>query len=283
MAFIREYAEAGDPFRFRLPRAIRKLRFKGFAAHLKPPRALRKLRVGRALGSVAKFGAIGAGALFGGAGLLGGFARVLGPSLGRAFGALYHGASSPSEQDQLLEFARSYGYDLSGAASEEDAAAETGGEGPDVDEGDMMGDYMGDPGRPSHNKPPGHPRHKMASAGPGAKSAAARRKRSARHGGGTAASDARAAAMLAALKSGQGPAGALAAELAGFKGGKHAPGMHHHRRINPANVRALNRSLRRVEGFEKLARRVMHHKLFRRVRGHASGIFQRHERKPSKR
>jgi hypothetical protein len=58
-----------------------------------------------------------------------------------------------------------------------------------------------------------------------------------------------------------GAAGVLTAgTLAGrrlARGRAVAPGMRRHKRMNPCNVKALRRAIRRAHGFEKVAKRVM--------------------------
>lgn len=127
--------------------------------------------------------------------------------------------------------------------------------------------------RPSHTKHATSKR-KGAFAGPAHKAKVTRQRRGAKGGTDSAG---RTQAMLQALASG-GPLSALGTEAAnlGMAGGKKKKGEFggHHRHQNPANVKALNRSLRRVEGFEKLVKRVMHHKLFKRVRGGSAGMYE---------
>jgi len=115
----------------------------------------------------------------------------------------------------------------------------------------MYGMAGGDPGRLS-------PRRKSAAAGPRAKAGrkrAVRAKRAARGGGLDFGALGRAA--LGGIPG----VGGVASELAGqlmHKGGAGAAaaGGGKRRRINPANVRALHRSLRRVERFGHLVHRV---------------------------
>ena len=80
------------------------------------------------------------------------------------------------------------------------------------------------------------------------------------------ASAGRAAAMMGQLKKGNvlGAAFGEVSSLTGLGGGGHAGGGGR-RRINVGNTKALRRSMRRVEGFAKLAKKTMsfvtHHKL----------------------
>jgi hypothetical protein len=123
--------------------------------------------------------------------------------------------------------------------------------------------------RPSHTVHPTTKR-KHAASGPAHKAKVTRARRAAK--GQPGASGARTQAMLQALSTG-GPLSALGTEgvnLFTKSGRARVAGMgFHHKRQNPANVKALNRSLRRIEGFEKLVHRVMGHKLFKKVRGRA--------------
>lgn len=228
---------SGDPFRFRLPKFIRKFQ---------PGKALGRLGslVARNIGTLASF------------------VPVMGPVLGKAFDrAMKLAENIPGGQDSLTAFARSYGYDVNAG-----------------DPRESWPGFMGDPaGRP----PKAGMKRKQAAAGPAVKAKRKAGARAAKSGGGTAASDDRAAAMLAALKGGNvigaaaGEGAALFKSLTGH-GGKAAAGFGGHRRsMNPANVHALRRSMRRVEGFEKLARRVMPH-VFTRGRI-ASGHRTRHK------
>jgi hypothetical protein len=57
-----------------------------------------------------------------------------------------------------------------------------------------------------------------------------------------------------------GAAGAVGLAAGGVAGRMlrgHGGGGKHHRRMNPCNVRALRRAIRRAHGFEKIARKVM--------------------------
>jgi len=56
----------------------------------------------------------------------------------------------------------------------------------------------------------------------------------------------------------------------------HGVGMRKHRRMNPCNVRALRRAIRRAHGFEKIARRVMH---FTSPKKHPKGFKRPRRRK----
>jgi hypothetical protein len=116
----------------------------------------------------------------------------------------------------------------------------------------MYGMQSGDPGRLS-------PRRKQAAAGPRVKAGrkrVVRQKRAARGGGGGFDFGSLGMAALGAL-----PGGGIAQNVAGQLLGKHgaaadAGGAKRHRGMNPANVRALRRSLRRVERFGHLVARV---------------------------
>lgn len=245
MAFMRDYmnagdAYAGDPFRFRLPKIrlpkIKAARFKGLGSFVM---------------RAAPFAA----------GPLGGLLGQLAPrvtALLQKHAALQ--AAAPDEVPNLppavLEFARAFGLDQ-------------GDPGPPA------------PGSPFHRAPS---RRKLAGQGPIAKAhgKAVARSRSGKfvstkkgtssaHGGGSFASQhpgltglATAGVSgipfvgnLASAGLGQllGGAGGGASDDLGL-GGMRLPGAHR-RRINPTNVKALRRSIRRLEGFEHLVKRVM--------------------------
>ncbi|HKW42520.1 MAG TPA: hypothetical protein VJN39_14825 [Gemmatimonadales bacterium] len=245
MAFIREYGAAGDPFSLRIPKK------------------LRKLKVGRALGSVAR---LGASFIPGVGGMV---AQALAPPEPEPVPV--EPPPQPMLPDWLLEllqahaptFARAYGYD------------------------------MGDPGAPRPQK-----KRKAAGAGPKAKAAkkanvrtqraqravakaapAAKGKRGKKGGGVAIDPDLAGGLMefaqgqLQGQQEGGGLFGALG--LRGKKGGAAFGG--HRRTMNVANVKALRRSMRRVEGFEKLARRVMPH-VFRHSRSGSRAKASGHKR-----
>lgn len=71
-------------------------------------------------------------------------------------------------------------------------------------------------------------------------------------------------------------AGALAGRALGRRG--MVPGMKRHRRMNPCNVRALRRAIRRAHGFERIARRVMKFTSPRK-KGHFAGFRKARKRK----
>jgi hypothetical protein len=116
----------------------------------------------------------------------------------------------------------------------------------------MYGMRAGDPGRL-------HPRRKQAAAGPRVKAGrkrAVRAKRAARGGGFDFGALAGAAA--GGIPFVGGAAGNVIEQLTHRKGGGTEAGGKEgkRRRANPANVKALRRSLRRVEGFGHLVARV---------------------------
>lgn len=226
MAFIREYAAAGDPFRLRMP--------KGLKRAFTPPRALRKLQVRD-------------------------IAHVAAPALG-----LIPGVGT------AMNFARSYGYDL------------------------------GDPApKPGHRRKgaaagPKHKAEKKAQkrAAKGAQHVVHGKapKKGKKKGKGLGATLAGLdyGALAQAAASGIPIAGGVASELIGqMHGGAAQPGAggpdfgtfdagavaghigahgahgfgHKRRSMNPANVHALRRSMRRMEGFERLVKRVAPHLL----------------------
>ncbi len=84
MAFIREYAMAGDPFRFRLPKRLRRA--------FTPPKFIRKFQPGRAAASLARYAAPLAAAALPGVG-------------GIAAGLASQYLGDPNDQ-----WARAYGY-----------------------------------------------------------------------------------------------------------------------------------------------------------------------------
>lgn len=238
MAFIREYmAQSGDPFSLRVPRK------------------LRKLKVGRALGRVAKIGL--------------GFIPGLGPVASSLLGGLM--AKYPQVPPDLWEgFARSYGLDMGdpGAPAPHPSRRKAATSGPKA-KAAMKAEKRGASATRAHTKPAskGHPPQGSTTG---------RRSIAGAIGAGTDA--------LRELNAFGVKAGDLEKIIGGGKaifgpgsagGPQGTAGMFgHRRRINPGNVKALNRSLRRVEGFEKLVKRVMGHKLFKRVRGpiaHRSG------------
>lgn len=242
MAFIRNYAarDMGDPFSLRIPKK------------------LRKLKVGRALGKVARAGL----SLVPG---IGGIASSLLPpeaQAAQAEAAMLPPAGEPEWDDEnpgagftyikpppghpAWSFARSYGWD------------------------------MGDPGVRV-------PKRKQAAAGPKAKAARKAEKRAAKAAaparGMVKATSARgkkagafggmlgafgASALEAARQTGKiarGGPGSIMSQAFNFSmpgsGATGARGAGVHRRaMNPTNVKALRRSLRRLEGFEKLVKRI---------------------------
>lgn len=238
MAFIRAYMEQGDPWKLRLPRGLRKL-------------TLRKAL------------AAGAGFIPG----IGGIAAQLAAGGG--------GGGSCDCTPEVQEYARSLGIDMGdpfkgapgnsgrrGVPPRPRSGAQPKGAGPATRVSGRPGP-TGQHGAPAGHSTRGttsarpHPTHGGSTAGPsmgGGLSAAAKDRlagvlQQARGGnlGG----------MLGTAILGTGAQGA-AAHLAGLGGG-------HRKTMNPANVRALRRSLRRVEGFEKLVKRI--EKAFPRMRG----------------
>jgi hypothetical protein len=109
----------------------------------------------------------------------------------------------------------------------------------------------GDPGRLA-------PRRKTAAAGPKHKAARKRIVRGKRAARGGLDFGALGRAAIGSVPVVGGVASELAGQLMGGKGGKTAKGEGggKRRRANPANVHALRRSLRRVEGFGHLVARV---------------------------
>jgi hypothetical protein len=216
---------------------------------LRVPKKFRKLKVGRAIGRGVRGIAHLAGAVPG----LGIADRLVGLLTSRGVPA-----------DAATEFARSYGFD------------------------------MGDAPAPSQKR-------KGAGAGPKAKAAKKRAKRagrahatggahttSARGGltgrevGGIIARNAAGAAATiggSIARHGTDLGGILADALRGGGGGGGGRGGFggHRRSMNPANVKALRRSLRRVEGFQKLQKRIA--KAFPVMRPHHAAAPVHHRRK----
>ncbi|HEV8266062.1 MAG TPA: hypothetical protein VGQ06_14025, partial [Gemmatimonadales bacterium] len=217
-----------------------------------------------------------------------GFIPGVGPLANRLLSiAAAHGVSP----DVAVEFARSYGIDMGDPDDYDTEEAGMGMSGYMGDDYEL--DYMGDPApKPARKR-------KGAASGPRAKAEkkrAKRRERSQRKGDslgtkigksigvGAKATAAALPGLLEAFKSG-GPTGAMAhmaggvptnaedaalAEMAAALGGrKGARGFGGKRRtMNPANVKALRRGIRRIEGFQHLVKRV--NKMFPAMRGHAT-------------
>jgi len=242
MAFIRDYAarsamgrayEMGDPFSLRIPRK------------------LRKLKVGRALGKVAKAAV----------GFIPGVGSVLSPVLSGLVSKLQHTFPQLPE-DVLVEaasgFARDYGIDIGdpGTPVSKRKKAATGTKAKAAVKADNR------TAKQTGKKQPGRGKGPVARKGNASKPSL---------GGAAAALGTGLSHLEAFGVTGDDIASILGGGksfLHGKGGGGAAGGFGgHHRRQNPANVKALNRSLRRVEGFEKLASRVFKHKLYRRVRG----------------
>lgn len=258
MAFIREYqmaSYAGDPFSLRMPKRLRRM--------LKPPKALR-----------GAFGALG-GVLGAAVPLLAGpAAGVLGGAFGGKLTRFLKGSSRGSRivkalvsrgapLEQSLGFARSYG--LLPAAVEEELGFSPEEYTP-ADEGDLMFTrsgsplyMMGDPGIFSRG-----PKRKRAAAGPKTKAAAKRDARGGKKRKGTSARgglppDTPAAGKIFdALTGLGGKGGEFLAGLGLGKGGKGLLGGKR-RGMNPTNVKALRHSLRRLEGFERVVKRMEKH------------------------
>lgn len=226
MGFIREYAaQSGDPFSLRVPKR------------------LRKMKLGRAIGGFLKKAVpIAAGFIPG----LGGVAANLISRVRRQIPAPIYNTLLDQGYDPeeiATSFARSYGLD------------------------------MGDPGAPRPAK-----KRKSAGAGPKAKAEKKRAKRSERaargpaHG--TSARGGKKPIDWSAIGGGLHDVIGGAADAGLLPGmakdyGKNPFGMmgggrRSHRRTNPANVKALRRSIRRLEGFEKLVKSVQ--KAYPRIR-----------------
>jgi hypothetical protein len=234
---------AGDPFRFRLPKiGLKKSTLR---------------RLGKSLGSVARAGVgfiPGVGPIAsqllsgGGGGGGGGEQPYYGPSTAPEPAPEDVGTDVSDYEAQFLDFARAYGL------------------------------IAGDPGpRPvprataTHSTKAG--RRVPPPRGPGKFQGSSARGKPGSTGGGSFAQQ-----HPGLLGLGQGLAGGIPilgglasaglGQLAGM--GAHpavaaAMGMHkRHRAMNPANIKALRRSMRRVEGFEKVVKRV--EKMFPRLK-----------------
>jgi hypothetical protein len=273
MAFIREYAQAGDPFSLRRPKWLRKI---------KPGRLVGKVAkgIGRGVVKVARVAAPVASFIPGVGGIAG---KLLGI-------AAAHGVSP----DVAVEFARSYGIDM-GDPDDYDTGELGGGLSAYANSDEYELDYMGDPAPKPAKK------RKTAGAGPKAKAEkkrAKRRERAHRKGDslgskigksigvGARATAAALPGLLEAFKSG-GPTGAMAHMAGGVPADAEAAAMADmaaalgkgggtrgarfggkRRTMNPANVKALRRGIRRIEGFQHLVKRV--HKMFPALRGGAT-------------
>jgi len=248
MGFTREYmAEQGDPFSLRVPKR------------------LRKMKVGRAIGNFAKKALPIASAFIPGVGAFAGgvVAKILNRIPRPVINQLQALGYEP--QEIATSFARNYGLEL------------------------------GDPGKAAP-----HPakKRKTAAAGPKAKAEkkrAVRRNRAVRgnsgakppvagHGRGGeidwggilggAAAKAGGATIDMGKDLLHGDYGAVFGDLMGGKKGAALGAGGRHRRINPVNVKALKRGIRRIEGFEKIVKQV--HKAYPRIaRATHSGVSSR--------
>ncbi len=236
MAFIRQYAETGDPGSLRQYMSGDPGFGKWLRKRFKPPKVLRKMKMGGLLKKAAGF-------IPG----VGGFAALLPEPR----------AERPMEQPPIF-------------VPEEEEEPEV----PDYVR-DFLSRYfgidVGDPGKP----PRAARKRKRAASGTRAKAAHKRQVRGARGKrgldiGGSLAAGGRAVAgalpgLIEALKAG-GPAAGMQFMAASGVEPKvlKMPRLGARRRaMNPANVKALRRGLRRVEGFEKLVARV--HKAYPRL------------------
>jgi len=273
MAFIREYSQAGDPFSLRRPKWLRKIKpGKMLVRGVKAAAGLVKRIAPAALSFVPGVGGL-ASRLF---------------SITDRYGV---------PRGLATEFARSYGLDMGDPEDFDTDEVGRGISGYMGDDDELELDYMGDPAPKPAKK------RKHAGSGPRAKAEnkrAKRRERAGRRGDGigtkigkSIGTGARAVGaalpgLFEALKSGGPPAAGLymartgaggnedaaLAEMAALLGGK-APragkagaGFRFggkRRTMNPTNVRALKRSIRRVEGFQSLVKRIT--KTFPALRG----------------
>lgn len=233
MGFIREYAAlSGDPFSFRMPKKLRK--------KLKLPKAIRKFQPGRALKSIASIAA----PMIPGVGSALGFARAYG--------------MAPEEMQQPVAVEPEEVYAVPEPEYQEDPLQRLL---------ELLG--IGDPGGKVA-------RRKTAAAGPRTKAKAKATKRAKRAAGvtpiagggkltkpsqrgskpgGVDWSQAREAMGRELVKGNV--VGAIASRLGLGQGRGGALGLGGKRRsMNPTNVRALRRSIRRLEGFQKVVKRV---------------------------
>lgn len=232
MAFIREYAEAsGDPFRFRLPKKLRRA--------FTPPRFVRKFQPGRAAAGLARIAApLAAAALPGVGGLAAGIASQ------------YLGDAGD------MGFARAYGIEAGDPIKL--PKRKTAASGPKIKASKKA----------AHRAAKGHGINlgALAKGGLGVLQQAASipalqqfLPQAIQQGLAVPGADEAAAAA-------GGPTGVFdfgASALPTIHGGRHTrinprTGLPMRRRsMNVTNVKALRRSMRRVEGFGQLARRIL--------------------------
>lgn len=225
MAFIREYSSvAGDPFSLRVPKRFR------------------KMKIGRALGKVARSVLpVAAGFIPG----VGGFARgALEKVLNRIPRPVIQSLEMAGYEPQEIatSFARSYGLEMGDPAPRPAQKRKRAGSGPKAKAAKKAEKRSERAGRPAKAK-------KSGAHGP--KGAGGKEPID----WGSILGDT-AGAMRGAIDKlpGRG-GGALGGIIPGdlFGAGGRGRGR---RTMNPANVKALRRSLRRVEGFHKLVKRV---------------------------
>lgn len=285
MAFIREYSTEGDPF---LKRAFRKMR---------------KLKVGRALGKVGRgaFRVARVAAPFAVGGLAGGLVGRAIAGRGGRIGRLLQIAEKWGVSPEVAtDFARTYGIDpeaMEGDPLDDDTEeAGVGMSGYMGDDDDLGLEFMGDPGAPKPAR-----KRKTAGSGPKVKAQkkrAKRRERAARRRGPgalerglskvTRGLGGLAGQLLPGALGGMGeilkksgevvPGGnaedaALAEMMGAMTGKKPRAGAAFRfgakrRTMNPVNVKALRRSIRRVEGFQTVVKRIQ--KAYPALRGQAT-------------
>lgn len=261
MAFIRAYAEAGDPFRFHIPKRVFKIkaaRFKG-------------------LGRIARAAA--------------GFIPGVGGLVDAASGIsalAQRAARTPIAHQVMQEYASAVEEEASPEAVEHYTV--------DSDNDDEFargyGEAYGDPvpivSRPSHRPVNTHPAHAPSRTGKSSRKSKVTKGRKVSpshvppgHAGGSAKQ------VLDAIGAnlplfGPGFKIGLGVDAQGRPVGAGRFGGHR-RRINATNVKALKRGLRRVEAFEKVVASVhkayprlkhthaTHHRSHRRPKGHKPG------------
>lgn len=270
MSFIRRQMAAqyyvGDPFRFRVPK------------FLKPPKALRKLTLGKVLKAAQPFASFipGVGSVLSMIPTGGGApAASMLPEYAAAQAApeptyappppVYY-APPPAQQEyypqqeapvmippELMAYARSFGIELGDPGPrpvKAHAAAKAG-----VQSARTMRKVKPRRGAPSAVHPAESAAHGSSARG----KVPARQGQNPLAGLGAigAGLQQRIAGALTQLRSGNLPAAAAQAVLG--TGGPVSglqPWQHKRRSMNPTNVRALRRSIRRVEGFQNVVKRV---------------------------
>jgi hypothetical protein len=213
MAFIREYglaSDMGDPFSFRIPKRVR------------------KMRLGRSLKGLARLALPAAAAFVPGGPAALGFARAFGLDVGDPSSRRKSAGAGPKAK--AAKKAKKRGHPLKAK-------------------------------KPSHGKGKGVDWNKIAESATSLLPVGADLAKTAMEQFGVTHGDDEEAALQAQLGGIAGTAGGLHPSV------RHALGMGHRRRsMNPANVKALRRSIRRLEGFERVVKSV--YRAFPRLKPH---------------